>query len=468
MTRATLLLVVAATLWCAPGHAAPSQDPPTFSERYASPDGAHRAEAVALLMDADDAVKLRVISKSVLPKEKRADVIASAVRVLQTVKDDKVIEEIVKRSLSGPVARRLVYVEAMAKLRATPSHAALLGMLKDKEALVRAMAAYGLGQHRSTDAMEPLLGALDDRNWQVQSAALGSIARLGDKSERQVAVPRLVAFLEWVSGRLKTDTAEALRKITGQRYGTDLEKWQAYLGPRSDVPAVDPADDRYAPAPLHYYGLEVTSNRIVLAIDTSKSMAERIELDIDRLRRESSRRRRDRDAAEADDGDEEKGDDERAYDLPWWRIKTRFDLAREQAILLISGLREHQQFEVILFGEESSSWMGKLVEANQPNRQRAIEMLRKLRPAGRTDTWGAISRAFNLKGKKGAPDVLYLVTDGAPSVGDIVDPDSILEAALHMSRRNNMKINTIGIGVRLKFLRKLSRATRGTAKFFTD
>jgi hypothetical protein len=361
-----------------------------------------------------------------------------------------------------------VYVEALAKIPGNRSHEALLGLLESKEPTVRAMAAYGLGEHRSDDALEPLLVALDDKHWQVQSAALSAIPRLRDKVALRAAVPRLVDFLEWVTGRLRYDTAEALRKITGTSLGPDLKLWRDYLRGEKVPPADDDtssADAAYV-APLHYYGLEVTSNRIALAIDTSLSMSEPIQLDRNRLRRESSKRRA---LAKGEAGGE--GEDY-LYDLPWWRIKTRLDLAREQAILLVSQLRDEQYFDVVVYSTVAHPWMGKLVPATSPNRQRAITMLRTLKPQGETNTWGALAHVFDLMGdstrsSRNSPDELFLVTDGAPSAGEIIDQDSIVEATLHEWRRNRIRINSIGIGVRLKFLRRLSAGTGGQAKFFT-
>ncbi len=84
---------------------------------------------------------------------------------------------------------------------------------------------------------------------------------------------------------------------------------------------------------------------------------------------------------------------------------------------------------------------------------------------------GALAAAFDLMGNesksyKMGPDELYLVTDGAPSIGDIVDPDQILEAVLQLHKSMPIRINCIGVGVNLRFMRKMCRATGGEAKFF--
>jgi hypothetical protein len=115
--------------------------------------------------------------------------------------------------------------------------------------------------------------------------------------------------------------------------------------------------------------------------------------------------------------------------------------------------------------------MGKIVPANAMNKQKAIAMLETVKPEDATNTWGALAATFdmvdvNRKGEGLGPDEMYLVTDGAPSLGDIVDSNQILEATLQLCKVKPLRINVIGIGVDLSFLRKLARDTGGQSKFF--
>ncbi len=450
-----------------------------FESGYASADAKKRAAAVAALRDAPDALAVRLIAADVVPREARADVIARAVDVLSRVREDDAVTQLIGLAGKGKVERRIVYLEALAKIQGAAPHEALLRALGDKEPRVRGMAAYALGQHRAMDAMEPLLKLLDDRYWQVQAAALSSLPRLSDKEElRARVVPALVEYLDGVSGRLAVDAADTLARITGKRLGRDAAKWRRFLAGEdvstasaggSGGGAASGGYGNVAERP-HFYGMEVVSNRVVLLMDISLSMNDPIEIDKDRLRRETSRRRavtgRKGAAGAADDDDED-----RRYDIPWWRIKTRLDLAREQAILLVSQMKEEQEFDIIFFSTKVDTWMGRLVPANSANKQKAIAALRAVKPDDKTNTWGALAAAFDLmhndkKSYEQGPDELYLVTDGAPSVGDIVEPDQILAAVLQLHKAKPIRINCIGIGVNLRFMRKMCRATGGQSKFF--
>lgn len=476
--RATLLaaMLCVGGLSVAPQPALAADVPEEFVKLYTSDDAAQRAKAVDLLRKAPDDVKFEVVSSRIIGKEARADIVARAVSVLQRVEDPDVIGKIVKATKKGKPEQRMLYVEALSRHGANEeAHAAAIALVKDKSPYVRGMAAYVLGEHRHGDAVEPLFALLDDEAWQVQAAALESLPRLSDKEGVRAKAPLLVEFMENVSGRMRDDAADALLRITGKKLGTDPDAWRKFLE-TGEVPKPPEAEGgaptgggygNQAKKP-HFYGIEVTSEKVVIVLDVSLSMNDELDIDLDRLRRETSRRK----AVTGGDGPppDAKPEDQ-GYDIPWWRIKSRLDLARYQTINLIAQLQPEQKFELILFSTKVKPWMGRMVPATSNNKQKAIQVLENLVPEDKTNTWGAIVSAFDLmdnerKSYGAGPDTMYLVTDGAPSVGDIVDPDEIYEATMQLWKVAQIRIHCIGIGVNLKFMRKLCRKTGGQAKFF--
>jgi hypothetical protein len=481
---ATLLIAVvlaaASSIALAKGGGKPELDPieVRFDVEYKSEDADARSRAIAELKKAPDPLKLALVSTRVAGREQRADVVAQAVEILASIRDPKTAATVAAQAKSASPDARLLYVEAIGSMAfSTEAHQMLLDLLKDKDAYVRGMAAAGLGEHRSIDALEPLLQLLDDRAWIVQAAALSSIPRLNDKEAVKRSIPKLVDFLENVSGRLRTDVSDCLRRISGRNLGRDPAVWRKWLdGGMMDAPA-KPETDGDAPAKPkseyanqdepHFYGMPVQTNRVVLVLDISLSMYDAIEIDKERLKRETSRRRV---VTGEKKPDEPEGEDQ-GFDIPWWKIKTRLDLAKYQTINLVSQLRDDQSFEIIMFSKDVTPWMGKLVPATPINRQKAIAMLELVKPEDATNTWGALAAAFdmvdvNKKGDALGPDEMYLVTDGAPSLGDIVDSQQILEATLQLCKVKPLRINVIGVGVDLSFLRKLARDTGGQSKFF--
>jgi len=83
------------------------------------------------------------------------------------------------------------------------------------------------------EAVEPLIAALDTRNASVQWAVIAALQAIGDS--------RAVAPLATLLGTGKADESAvvaALRGITGEDHGHDIEKWRAMA---TSMPAPTPA-----------------------------------------------------------------------------------------------------------------------------------------------------------------------------------------------------------------------------------
>lgn len=85
------------------------------------------------------------------------------------------------------------------------------------------------------EAVEPLIGALNTRNASVQWAVIGALQEIAD--------PRAVAALVGLLGTCKTDDSAvigALEAITGENFGSDIEKWRAMA---TSMPEPTPAGE---------------------------------------------------------------------------------------------------------------------------------------------------------------------------------------------------------------------------------
>lgn len=463
-----------------------------FVQKYTSTDAAEREAAIKSLASAPEPLRVKLILERVLPGETRADLHADAVEMLASVKDPAVRQTVMDVAAKGAATDvRILCVQAMARWFGDPAaHAAALALLGDKDVWVRSMAAYALGEHRQQDAIAPLVGLLDDTKWQARSAGIGALARLGDRTSLAPHLGKIVDCLESSNGRQKDECAQLLEKLTDRKLGKDAAQWRLWLAggdaalPKDETGAPKKPSGGYGDDEPRFYGMPVVSSRVVVILDISLSMNDPIRIDKDRLRRETSRRRAEVTGGPGDGKKDPKKPaakdapppEDEGYDIPWWKIKTRLDLARYQAINLIAGLRPEQSFELITFSTEIHPWMGKLVPADQANKQKAIALIEGIKPEDQTNTWGAIAAAFELsekdakdpKGKALGPDEIYLVTDGAPSKGDIVDSQQILDGTIQLWRTHQTKIHTIGIGIDLSFLRKMAQMTGGQTRMFPD
>jgi hypothetical protein len=203
-------------------------------------------------------------------------------------------------------------------------------------------------------------------------------------------------------------------------------------------------DDRYAPLPpTDFIGLRATGRHIVYVIDLSDSML--IPLTI--KERENIRRPKGPVTGSGPDRKPEvKEDEDPADKLPWDKIRTRWDAAREYLKLSLRSLKQDQFFAVIVFGDHAETLRSTrtLVQATSANIQRACTELDRFRsgPAhadrphgtlkGMTNMHGGLHRAFKIRksGMSGdfeyvlaetfvdGADTIFLLSDGDPTWDD--------------------------------------------------
>lgn len=139
-------------------------------------------------------------------------------------------------------------------------------------------------------------------------------------------------------------------------------------------------------------------------------------------------------------------------DLPWHKIDTRWDLAREQLRISLSRLQPDQWFCVVWFGSEAGTLAATkgLVKATRANVDKAMGELDGIklgeadpvvapdgRLRGRTNLHGGLRRAFAVhsgglsmdaayvdeKALADGCDTVFLLSDGAPSADDFLIND---------------------------------------------
>ncbi len=292
-------------------------------------------------------------------------------------------------------------------------------------------------------ALDAALGVLERLDWRAQLAACDTLAVA--RSAR--SVPVLIAILERYHGRggppvgskasnlVPVRAHEVLRDLTGAVFGAEHpEQWtawwesaaKAFVVAESKPLANTVVDGSAATSTAKFFGVPVTGTRVVFVIDISGSMnfpfASRVET--------TTR------AAAAAAGPRER----------------KWDAAVRELQRALGALPAESSFNAVYFSYRADAWKAKVVPATAASRKTFLADLAKRRPDGGTNVWAALQLALGMRTLGyGDPlgndiDEVFFLSDGAPSVGDVIDPRQILELVRAANQVNRVRINTIFIG----------------------
>ena len=335
----------------------------------------------------------------------------------------------------------------------------LIPLMDDKAPLVRLAAIDSLVALGNEAAKDVAVAALKDKDWRVQATAIKYLQRIRHKD----AIQPLIDLIRTRPGRLQDDATAALTDLTDHDPQGGAEEWQKWWDRVKDRFKVLTLAERealrkkevagragYAQAPGDgnppYHGIKTSSRRMLFVVDISASMADKVTLDY---------------ANEAI----VKNFEERYGDL-----RVKIDIAREELINMVAGLKGHTYFNIITFDAEVHPWKDVLVKAGSGNKNSAIKYLSRLKsevinPTGTgfktqsfkgrtTNTCGALDAAFGIfkgdeQGKKDYrtdADTVFVLSDGLPTTGDIVEPNRLIEHVAELNLKAKMVIHTIGFG----------------------
>ena len=138
--------------------------------------------------------------------------------------------------------------------------------MKVSTGLVRRGTVAGLARTGSKEALAALTEALHDadpRTIEIAAATLG-------EAKHQPAAPALADAMLTAPLRVKCALRAALVAILGKDFGLDGAAWRAAIDGKQPAPAAVPADEPKHP---QFFGIPVVSDRVVVILDKSHSMA---------------------------------------------------------------------------------------------------------------------------------------------------------------------------------------------------
>lgn len=416
-----------------------------------------------------------------LAKPKDQEAAAILVKVLGR---SRIVEAVpaIETAAGEAKASAAVRYEAARALRSIgqPGRTGLIQrLLGDPDALVRMAAADAAGELKLPDAGKALTALLGDSEWQVQSAAITALARV----RPQGAVQPMIDLMR-KSGRLRTECADALFRITGFDFGVDTERWQEQWQALMAIPGWRiPTDEELAKKaesrrrtdeyygkkgekPTAFAGIPTTSTNVLFVIDQSGSMDDLV-VEVEKFQD--------------------------------YRDRKRFTIVQTELLRTIDGLDERTNFDIVAFATELNVWKRRLVPGNVVNRDAAKSFVRSLQPIGGTEAQqlaaAGLGGAANLAGGKtntlkallyafgvdpenppkaavvGADkaavkrplDTVYFLSDGRPSVGKLVDTSEIRKEVRRYNEVYRIVIHTIAIGeFQKEFLAQLAEENGGT------
>jgi Ca-activated chloride channel family protein len=144
----------------------------------------------------------------------------------------------------------------------------------------------------------------------------------------------------------------------------------------------------------------------------------------------------------------------------------KLEQAKKALTFCVENLNADDRFQVLRFATDVEPVFDQLVEAGAPNRRRAQEFIRDLKPTGGTAIDDALKRALTLRPSEGKrPYVVIFLTDGLPTIG-VTAEDKILSNVKDTSR-GNVRVFCFGIGtdVNTHLLDKITDETRAQSEY---
>lgn len=309
--------------------------------------------------------------------------------------------------------------------------ARLIEFTKHQEVEIRNAALLQIGKDGRGEHFDLLAEALKSPDWSTRLAALRGMEVL---REARVVGPMIEQMQNEV-GRIRIEFANVLFNLTGQPFRTAEKSWLAWWrkeGSNFEVISVADLEEAREKEELRrlkqvtnskFFGIRIVSHRVIFIIDVSGSMEEKM---VTQFEGESS--------------------------------LTRMAVARRELINSIKLMERGALFNIIVFSSGVDPWLEDgIAGANQVERDEAEAFVARLKPGGATNLYDSVKLAF------GDPDVdtIFILSDGEPTAGAVTDVNRIRKDVAAWNEHRDIKINTIGIGSKLKVLEWLSEDSGG-------
>lgn len=303
----------------------------------------------------------------------------------------------------------------------------------NKDAATPAAAPAGLPESVRL-AVRAGIKALGRTSWRADMAILALL----DEFRSTEAVPALIAVLERfrdhpeevqsgkLSGLLLYRAHEMLVAMTGAVFpATQPDKWRELWDKERDkIEVTQKKEPKGVPTTVAsgFCGIPVQGTRVLFILDLSRSMTFAMD-----------------------------NPPPATKDSP--KLSTRLDYAKRELISAMDQIAPNAFFNLITFNgnPKCKVWSKDMVPATEHNRTRFRKYVSELDGEGGTNLWSALEEGLKLKSMvygnryETNVDELFVLSDGAPSQGDVLDPAEILRLVKECNRFSGLRINTVFI-----------------------
>lgn len=391
---------------------------------------------------------------------------AFALRALAKIGDEKMTRTLAKSLTDTDEQVQIAACDALA-LRGDKTAVAdlekLLSTSKRRTVQGAAMDAIGALRYGETDWLAKLEAEAESENQETRNAALWQLAKLAQKrylplfirslenaewSTRLAAlkgaeiiggpdaIDAIIRRLAKEEGRMRRECCDALFRLTGQVFPPDPEAWEKWwaqaktgfkpLG-TGDLWRLQQEEEtrRLTQATKNtFYGMRIVSHRVVFIIDVSGSMNE-----------------------------------ETRSPYLGKPGEPRMEVAKRELIKCIDALDKDALFNIVVFSSGVDRWLDQgVAQSKDRERGEAKTFVSRLGANGGTNLYGSLESAF------ADPDVdtIYVLSDGEPSVGDVIDPAEIRRRVQQWNEHRKIVIHTIAVGGQFQVLEWLAQDSGGS------
>jgi hypothetical protein len=130
-------------------------------------------------------------------------------------------------------------------------------------------------------------------------------------------------------------------------------------------------------------------------------------------------------------------------------LTPKIEVAKRELMKVVDKLPAGVELNVIRFNSVVEAWRPQITRLDSGTLPEINTFVMGSKPEGLTNLYGALEETF----KDQKVDTIYLLSDGAPTLGAYVQPEDILTAVAKLNNLRKVKINTIGFNLQPEEIR---------------